>query len=132
MPGETIEHPVPGWNELPREPGQYAWWDGQRFTTIAFRTDDHWEYVADQVQAGPAIVTTPPKNRAAWIALWLGVANALTLFVLGPFLGPIGVVVAVVALRAPLEKRERRAAIAGLVVGCISVLPGVILLGLRG
>jgi len=53
MPGETIEHPALGWNELPHEPGTYAWWDGHRATTIAFRANDHWEYVVDETPPRP-------------------------------------------------------------------------------
>ena len=59
MPGEVIEHPIPGWNELPHERGSYAWWNGQRFTTIAFRTNDHWEYVTEEPVPG----TAPPPSR---------------------------------------------------------------------
>ena len=53
VPGETIEQPALGSNELPHEPGTYAWWDGHRFTTIAFRANDHWEYIVDE---------TPPRS----------------------------------------------------------------------
>jgi hypothetical protein len=76
MPGERVEHPLPGWNEVPHQPGSYAWWDGQRFTTIAFRADDHWEYVTDDIPEARAAWTPEPRNRGARTGLIILIAIA--------------------------------------------------------
>jgi hypothetical protein len=123
---EAIKDPTFGWNELPHERGSYAWWDGQQFTTIVFRADDHWEYVNDE-----AVPLTHPQrsfhhNPFAWVGLWLGIADfALLSFLFGAFIGPAGIVLGILgAIRAD-RRSERRASAAAIVLGCVGTLFGV-------
>jgi hypothetical protein len=85
MPPASIEHPRPGWNRVPGKVDTWAWWDGARFSTVAFRADDHWEYVPDEnphtkltPRAGPDL----PRRR--------GRNMALVLVAVGAALPPIG------------------------------------------
>lgn len=79
MSGVTIDHPVRGWNPIAHQPRSYAWWDGQRFTKFAYREDDHWECLAEDVTERSELPAfAEPDGRASRI---IGVVGLLISFV---------------------------------------------------
>lgn len=105
MAHDTIEDPVLGWNELPDEPGSYAWWDGRTFTTKAVRSGDTWEYVPEEASPGEASTAgtrtpspapevtstapTPPPRRRRRRWPWIVAASVVAIAVLGAGLAVI-------------------------------------------
>ena len=126
MPGEVIEHPAPGWNELPHEPGTYAWWDGQCFTTIVFRANDHWEYVTDWQPPPPQ--PSRQHNPNAWIGLWIAIGNMATMCAFGFFLGPASIVLGGIGLDRADRRSERVASITAIALGSCGFLLGLAVL----
>jgi hypothetical protein len=87
MPGVTIDHPARGWNQIPQQRGSYAWWDGRRFTTIAYLADDHWEHrredTAERSEVQTVVEPDSPGSRiVAVVGLFISLVAALAVLLL--------------------------------------------------
>jgi uncharacterized protein DUF2510/uncharacterized protein DUF4190/uncharacterized protein DUF4333 len=116
----------PGWYPDNRDPSLQRWWDGQQWTT-------HTAPAVSQAQPYAAAgLVSSPNNTMATLSLALSIGSFAGLLVV--WLLPLalaGIIVGIVALRRAARfepsRRRRGQAIAGIIVGAVSLIMTILL-----
>jgi len=123
---------VPGWYPDNRDPSLLRWWDGTQWTAHATPAVPLTSPIPPVGSYGSGEPVSSPNNTMATLSLVLSIVSFAGILV-GWFLwlAPVGIIIGIVAIRrarrfAP-RGRRRGQAIAGIVLGAVSIVMTVLL-----
>lgn len=123
---------VPGWYPDNRDPSLLRWWDGTQWTAHATPAVPLTQSIPSVGSYGSGEPVSSPNNTMATLSLVLSIGSFAGILV-GWFLclAPVGIIVGIAALRRVRRfspgGRRRGQAIAGIVLGAVSLVMTVLL-----
>jgi len=123
---------VPGWYPDNRDPSLLRWWDGTQWTAHATPAVPLISPIPQVGSYGPGEPVSSPNNTMATLSLVLSIGSFAGILV-GWFLclAPVGIIVGIAALRRVRRfspgGRRRGQAIAGIILGAVSLIMTVLM-----
>jgi len=123
---------VPGWYPDNRDPSLLRWWDGTQWTAHATPAVPLTSPIPPVVSYGSGEPVSSPNNTMATLSLVLSIGSFAGILV-GWFLclAPVGIIVGIAALRRVRRfspgGRRRGQAIAGIILGAVSLIMTVLM-----
>jgi len=123
---------VPGWYPDNRDPSLLRWWDGTQWTAHATPAVPLTSPIPPVGSYGSGEPVSSPNNTMATLSLVLSIVSFAGILV-GWFLwlAPVGIIIGIVAIRRArrfaARGRRRGQAIAGIVLGAVSIVMTVLL-----